>query len=110
MKIYKARGGDKLSAYELTEVKRQLPKAVWFIYWYETGSYDGTGFAIWKNEDGKFGYSYLGHCSCNGPVDYLESIPYTLEEVEKIIDKNYQSEYYHSNEVLKKAKQRNELK
>lgn len=55
-----------------------------FVYSYESGSYEGTGFAVWDMEDGKYGYTYLGHCSCNGPVEDLNSIPYNWNELQQI--------------------------
>ena len=32
----------------------------WLVYWYETGSYDGSGVAAYKRGD-KFGWANIGH-------------------------------------------------
>jgi len=53
------------------EIKRFLQDFDFFVYSYEVGYYDGSGNSIFK-KDGLY-YEYgLGHCSCNGPLDYLE--------------------------------------
>ena len=43
--------------------------AEWCVYWYETGSYDGSGTAYAGNSDGEYWMTTLGHCSCYGPCD-----------------------------------------
>ena len=52
----------------------------WFVYYYESGSYEGSGFAVWKIKD-KFFYDDLGHCSCYGPTDRLKSFAFSFDEV-----------------------------
>jgi hypothetical protein len=59
MKIYKV-GPDELDGFE---------DCVWVVYWYEGGSYDGSGEAIYLKEDGQLYSENLGHCSCYGPLD-----------------------------------------
>jgi hypothetical protein len=39
----------------------------WLIYWYESGSYEGSGSAYAKTADGRYWEMGLGHCSCYGP-------------------------------------------
>lgn len=85
MKIKSIKNSEKFSDYELKDVKKL--NADWFVYYYETGCYDGSGFAIWK-KDGKYLYADLGHCSCYGPVEDLNSIPYdSLEDIGKFANK-----------------------
>lgn len=63
MKLYSV-GPDELGEWDLKE----FPEAEYLVYYYESGSYDGSGTALAKT-DGKF-YSYnLGHCSCYGPLE-----------------------------------------
>jgi hypothetical protein len=68
----------------------------WFVYYYQSGDYEGSGFAVWK-KGRKFFYSDLGHCSCYGPTEKLESIDYTFKEITKIAS-NYES--YGSKSVI----------
>lgn len=95
MKIIKTADSEELYDWDLRKVEEL--GAEYFVYNYQSGSYDGTGWAIWKIDDDKFGYTYLGHCSCNGPVEDLNSIPYSLSEIKEIADKHYSD---HSDSVL----------
>ena len=82
MRILKTRQSEKLEDYELKKVKEL--KADWFVYYYKTGDYDGSGFCVWR-KDTKFFYTDMGHCSCYGPTDDLISIPYnSIDDIEKI--------------------------
>lgn len=100
MEIIKTQNSEELSKYELKNVKKL--KADWFVYIYQYGSYEGYGMAIWK-KDGKYFYSSLGHCSCNGPTEDLSSISYnSLDEIEKIMS-NYEDK---DKEVLKLIKEK----
>lgn len=85
--IYKTEKSEELSEYELKDVSAL--QADWFVYYYEHGSYEGTGFAVWK-KDNKYYYDDLGHCSCYGPTDGLKNTGGydSLEDIDKI-DKNY---------------------
>jgi hypothetical protein len=66
MKLYQV-GPDELSNYDIQSIK----SSDYFVYHYESGSYDGSGTGIAKR-DGKF-YSYnLSHCSCFGPIDGVD--------------------------------------
>lgn len=86
MKIRKTKTSEEFNEYELKDIKKL--EADWFVYYYESGCYDGQGFAIWKKDE-KYFYSNLGHCSCYGPTDDLNSIPYSnFGDIEKI-GKNY---------------------
>lgn len=66
-----------------------------FIYHYESGCYEGTGIAVWRNKKGEWAYQYLGHCSCNGPLEDIETsdkAKFTLEQIKEIL--NSRSEEY----------------
>jgi hypothetical protein len=83
---------EEFSEYEIDEVKSL--KADIFIYSYEYGSCDGSGFAVWKR-DGKWFYDSLGHCSCYGPTENIiraKNMEFTWEQVSEIAtEKNYNS-------------------
>lgn len=87
MKIIRTADSGELSKSELSGVEEL--GAEYFVYNYQTGDYEGHGWAVWKLPDGKFGYTDLGHCSCYGPVEDLKSIPYTLDEIKLFAEKNY---------------------
>jgi len=72
LSIYKVRGSDDLDGREISKI---VGDSDWFVYFYQRGDYNGDGFAVWK-KNGKYLYSELGHCSCNGPLDDLDSIEY----------------------------------
>ena len=70
-----------------------------FIYSYEHGGYEGSGFAAWK-KGRKYFYHQLGHCSCNGPTDQIEQsakVGITFKQLREIANKNYQT---HGKEVV----------
>ena len=63
------------------------------IYWYGTGDYCGDGEAILKTKDG-WRTASLGHCSCYGPFDAIDTGSSvldgtTLEEIKKNSTKEY---------------------
>lgn len=60
---------DELAQYEIDRIAA-IPGADLFAYWYEQGSYEGSGNAILKCE-GKYHLFSLGHCSCHGPTEYI---------------------------------------
>lgn len=101
MKVYKVRGCDPLSEYDLRDVKKL--DAEFFIYNYQNHGYEGSGFALWK-KGRKYGYSYLGHCSCNGPVEDLNSIMYTITEIRKLA-KTSSYEWQYAEPVLARLKE-----
>jgi len=86
-------GGEEFSEYEIKEVERL--EADFFVYRYESGCYDGSGFAIWKKGK-KWFYDYLGHCSCNRPTDGLSTAnnaEHTFTQIKEIVktsNKEYQ--------------------
>lgn len=88
VKIYKVRGCEELGEWDTERIKKDLADAELFVYCYESGSYDGSGFALWKVGN-KYGYISMGHCSCNGPLEDLNSILYTLPQLKKIVEKAY---------------------
>lgn len=72
------------SEYELEDINKL--KADLFVYSYAYGSYDGSGFAVWKR-GAKWFYSSLGHCSCDGPTSFLkdaDNAGFTWKQVEEI--------------------------
>lgn len=74
-------GVNTLEDYELRDLEEV--GFDFLVYDYENGGYEGSGFAAWKKGDNWF-YHELGHCSCNGPMDNVQSsakIPVTLEQV-----------------------------
>lgn len=83
-------GGEKLDGYELDVIKEL--KADWFVYRYESGSYDGSGFAIWKKGT-KYFYEYLSHCSCYGPTENIatgKNAEFTFTQIKEIVKTNNQ--------------------
>ena len=92
IKIYKTYKCEPLSEWDIERVKDKLADADWFIYNYEHGGYEGSGFAVWK-KDGKYGYANLGHCSCNGPLEDLNTIYYTLPQLKKLVEMEYYTDY-----------------
>lgn len=105
MKIYNV-GKDPLGEYDLEYLDEEVYE--YFIYNYVDYGYDGVGAAVLKDENGKFMFIDLGHCSCYGPLE--ERIPkciYSREEIIKLLDKHcqdvYGSEYI--KDVAKKLKE-----
>jgi len=45
-------------------------------YWYATGSYCGVGEVL-MFKDGKWYHADMGHCSCYGPTEHIESTIFT---------------------------------
>lgn len=48
------------------------------LYWYESGSYEGSGTAYARTAGGRFYTLYLGHCSCYGPGEAAQWEDLTL--------------------------------
>lgn len=82
IKVILTAGSDELNGRDLDKVMKLNSK--YFIYFYKIGDWSGSGWAMWDLPDNKFGYTSLSHCSCNGPVEDLNSIPYTLDEIKKL--------------------------
>lgn len=63
-------GPDTLSEHDIDETTDKDNEFHWFVYWYEVGSYDGSGEGVALHKvSGLLYYVGLGHCSCNGPID-----------------------------------------
>ena len=75
----------------------------WLAYTYGTGSYEGSGSAIWK-KDGKYHQASLGHCSCYGPLDNLhdKNPKDSLEEILKDCSEGLKNELKPMIEELEK--------
>lgn len=69
-KIYMIDGSDELNKYDMKDIEKL--NAEWLVYWYEVGSYEGSGFSIWKNGDTYY-YHDMGHCSCYGPTSEMDN-------------------------------------
>lgn len=52
---------------EETSIASIPSDALYIVYWYQSGSYEGSGEAVIKCGNGKFDSISLGHCSCYGP-------------------------------------------
>ena len=93
------------SEYELEDINKL--KADLFVYSYAYGSYDGSGFAVWKR-DKKWFYSSLGHCSCDGPTSFLNdanNAGFTWKQIEEIATKdNYDNHAAKVVDYIKKRK------
>lgn len=88
MQIYNV-GRDSLDEYDLKYLDKEAYE--YLIYNYEVGYYDGSGAAVFKNNNGKFILIDLGHCSCYGPLE--ERNPkciYSREEITKLLDRRCQ--------------------
>ena len=86
MKIYAVKGGEGLRTTDFEYFLTQRPNADLFVYNYQwlAADFIGEGIAIWR-ECPKWGYAYLGHCSCYGPLEKIDSvILYTLPELKKL--------------------------
>lgn len=75
--------GDKShlhpSEHEVTD--EQLSQIDSVVGWYQSGYYEGDGFAIVKTTDDKFGQISMSHCSCYGPWDGFKIPTQTWEEM-----------------------------
>jgi len=86
MKIYKVKGCDSLDKWDFDQFKKEVPDADLLVYYYENGGYDGSGMAIWR-KGRKYGYAYLGHCSCDGPMEGVgmgDKMLVTLTQLRKL--------------------------
>jgi hypothetical protein len=62
--------GKPLDEWDMKTIYGALKEFEYVVYDYGTGSYEGDGVAIIK-QDGKFYQQNLGHCSCYGPWDNI---------------------------------------
>ncbi len=68
-------------------------EAIW--YWYESGSWEGSGDMLVRTKDGLFHHFSLSHCSCYGPLDGIED--YKWNQGQRLDDfKNWFSEEYYN--------------
>lgn len=61
------------------------------VYSYNDYGYEGSGFMIGR-KGRKYFYHEMSHCSCNGPLDNIESTAKALvgfKDIKTIIDKGY---------------------
>lgn len=70
---------DDLGEYDEKDLDAVGVVECWYSY--AVGSYDGSGLAITKSEDGKYGVEYLSHCSCHGPCDNSTKPVMTIDEL-----------------------------
>ena len=86
MRIYKTKNSELLDEYSIKDLKSL--KSVWAVYYYRRGNYEGNGFLVWF-VDGKYHTHDMGHCSCYGPIDHIEtdkSLEYSsIEDLEKAV-------------------------
>lgn len=83
-------GKEEFSEYETKDLANFVFNL--FVYSYETGAYEGNGFAAWTANGKEWYYHELGHCSCNGPTDHINQsakTSVTLEQLEEIVNKGY---------------------
>lgn len=85
-------GPNELNEYDFANLP---PNLKWLVYWYECGSYEGSGCAAWANSDGTYGYTNLGHCSCYGPTgdNGIIDVRLTSDEVARGILGLYPSDH-----------------
>ena len=62
---------EELDDYDLEKIPVGIEE-VW--YWYMTGNYCGAGQMILLGKDGKYYIHDMGHCSCYGPTDEIETL------------------------------------
>jgi hypothetical protein len=96
MDVYNV-GHDELSEWDLEYAKG----AVWFVYSYEDGGYDGSGEGVALMPDGQLQCFNLSHCSCYGP---MESGIFTSVE-EYLRPKDSVHDYYSKPEVEAKVRE-----
>lgn len=105
MKIYNV-GKDALSEYDLEYLDEESYE--YLIYNYEISPWEGSGAAVFKDNNGKFILIDLGHCSCYGPLEERDpKCIYSLEGITKLLNKRCQDEYggQYIKDVAKKLKE-----
>ncbi len=76
---------DGISEYDINFIQ---PQPDWIAGYYETGCYDGMGYALVRSPEGKYTLTNLGHCSCYGPFDSFAYEGLTLDDVLQKLDKD----------------------
>jgi hypothetical protein len=99
MQVYSV-GPDDVGLDEIKEDDFQ-----WVVYWYkDVDSYSGDGELIALGKDNLFYFTYLGHCSCYGPLDGFNGTKgMTKEEVFK--DKDSIFDFDCKKEIMEKVKE-----
>jgi hypothetical protein len=100
MKIYNIEESEELEDYEIKDIEKL--GADWCVYYYKSGDYEGSGFAVWR-KDGKFYYHDMGHCSCYGPTEEMDNVG-GFEKLEDI--KKFANNYNFGKEVIEEIKER----
>ena len=100
MKIIKIEKSESLDDYEIKNIEKL--EADWCVYYYKSGSYEGSGFAVWKKYN-KFYYHDMGHCSCYGPTDEMKRVGGGLEKLEDI--EKFASKYNYGLDIIQKIKE-----
>ena len=71
-RIYKA-CGDDIDAQDFDEAIG-LSGFEWLVYYYEAGAYEGSGYFVAKHKSEMTCIvDNLGHCSCYGPTDRIDT-------------------------------------
>ncbi len=52
-----------------SHLEKLSPKTLEVWYWYRNSGYEGSGWLVARQKNSWEVYS-LGHCSCNGPLEY----------------------------------------
>jgi len=76
-------GSDELGEWDLERLEKLEFDLM--VYAYKNGGYDGSGFAAFKKGEQWF-YQELGHCSCNGPLENIETSSNMLVSLEQVIN------------------------
>jgi len=92
-------GPDALDTWDMKYVPDDF---AYLVYWYEQGSYDGDGVAIFKTKSGKFGWVCLSHCSCFGPCEDFESVGFELASILEDLDRETSGYYKYYQDVKQK--------
>lgn len=65
--VYVSVGKDDISEFDCEKLQKY--EYTHFVYWYQQGSYEGSGLGAGLYADGKIDLWDLGHCSCFGPTE-----------------------------------------
>lgn len=60
-------GPCTVDEYDLEHIDQE--NFLWFVYFYETAPYEGSGFGMALDKNGALWYKGMGHCSCYGPLE-----------------------------------------
>lgn len=99
MKIYSVGPDD--DAVDENTIKYSFREDVgveFVVYWYEAGSYEGSGTAYLKDSTGNWWTRSLGHCSCYDPWD-SDSGGWDIVYYEEMMNIHLSKESYNSSET-----------